>query len=130
MLTTRSGDPDDGDNNKDPPEAPELQAAEPDDSTSDSKGPWRIHQHRVTSIWTRSLLHIKLYQILSDKWRLQVRQEQLGLGVLLTDNTTISQEEPGIEPPNFRLIDNRLNPLGGGVTRVVEEYESFDMVHD
>ncbi|KAJ7983949.1 hypothetical protein DPEC_G00362610 [Dallia pectoralis] len=37
MLTTRSGDPDDGDNNKDPPEAPELQAAEPDDSTSDSK---------------------------------------------------------------------------------------------
>ncbi|KAJ7996606.1 hypothetical protein DPEC_G00238800 [Dallia pectoralis] len=56
----------------------------------------------------------------SDKWRLQVRQVQLGLGVLLTDNSTISQEEPGIEPPTFRLIDNRLNPLGGGVTRVVE----------
>ncbi|KAJ7998630.1 hypothetical protein DPEC_G00206880, partial [Dallia pectoralis] len=43
--------------------------------------------------------------------RLQARQEQLGLGVLLMDTSTISQEEPGIEPPTFRLIDNRLNPL-------------------
>ncbi|KAJ7986453.1 hypothetical protein DPEC_G00340050 [Dallia pectoralis] len=34
-------------------------------------------------------------------------EEQLGLGV----TTTISQEEPGIEPPTFRLIDNQLNPL-------------------
>ncbi|KAJ7983719.1 hypothetical protein DPEC_G00373610 [Dallia pectoralis] len=42
-------------------------------------GPWRISQRQVTSIWTRSFLHFKKYQILLswyfEKWRVLNRIE-------------------------------------------------------
>jgi len=34
------------------------------------------------------------------------RREQLGLGVLLMDTSTLGQVEPGVEPPTFRFVDN------------------------
>ena len=39
------------------------------------------------------------------------RREQLGLGVLLMDTSTLGQVEPGIEPPTFQFVANQHEPL-------------------
>jgi len=37
--------------------------------------------------------------------------EQLELGVLLMDTSTLGQVEPGIKPPTFRFVGNLHEPL-------------------
>ena len=60
-------------------------------------------------ITQHSLVHTHIY--VSYARRQPAHQEQLGLGALLRDTTTLSQEEPGIEPATLRLPANLLFPL-------------------
>jgi len=46
----------------------------------------------------------------SHSRRHPARREQLGLGVLLMDTSTLGQVEPGIEPPTFRFVDKLHKP--------------------
>jgi len=48
------------------------------------------------------------------------RQEQLGLGVLLMDTSTLGQVESEIEPPTFWFVDKLHEPLSPQCVRVRE----------
>jgi len=68
-----------------------------------------LHLHSVfTDPMATKVLYICLTFTLGDvshARRHPSRREQLGLGVLLMDTSTIGQVEPGIEPPTFWFAD-------------------------
>jgi len=55
---------------------------------------------------SHSLTHSYTDGSVSHARRHPARWEQLGLGVLLMDTSTLGQVEPGIESPIFWFVDN------------------------
>lgn len=60
--------------------------------------------------FTHSLTHSYTDGRVSHARHQPSRQDQLGLGVLPKDTSTVGQVEPGIKPPTFQLVDNPHEP--------------------
>lgn len=80
------------------------------------------HPKRFTSCltFTHSLTHSYTDGGVSHARRHPARREQLGLGVLLKDTSTLGPVEPGIEPPTFRFVDNLHEPMETNFQKVME----------
>jgi len=61
--------------------------------------------------FTHSLTHSYTDGGVSHARQHTALREQLGLGVLLMDTSTLGQVESGIEPPTFWFVDNHCHPF-------------------